>query len=457
MFCFILINGERGKIIGLISSAFFLINYYIFSSSILIDIDVLSAFFVFGFVFFILCYSKFKKDYFLVLAGIFLFCGLWNRYPMMILTYFFIGIYYLLDKDLKKDCKKYFFVGFIFSVIALLVWVLYSTFIESGYYFYFFSHNLNMGEEQLSNLIIYFGSFALNVSQFIRLFTFPAAILMIWTWFSLFKEKSKLISVLLIYVLSIFLFFMLIPRPAFGYPRYFMTIFPGVCILIGIFLYNNLKNVNLDNKKILLILLSFALSLSLLLFLNPQLTLYESSGLIKATNLPDFCFNLFASFPIFLVLFLKKQGRKKVLILILVVLILTYSFYFNIKFLNYNSHIKEVGGYLKENTEDDEIIIASKAIGYYAERRIYVNNFQKPPIENLSFSFLLEYIKKSAENRKMDDEFFWEKGIYSGVLFEDFNPSKQELEKASYIVLPHPVKDIVPEKIIGNFYIYNIR
>ena len=62
-----------------------------------------------------------------------------------------------------------------------------------------------------------------------------------------------------------------------------------------------------------------------------------------------------------------------------------------------------------------------------------------------------EYIKKSAENRKMDDEFFWEKGIYSGVLFEDFNPSKQELEKASYIVLPHPVKDIVPEKIIGNF------
>src|SRR3989338_2407532 len=47
-------NKEKGKIIGLISSAFFLFNYYILSSSVLIDIDALSMFFVFLFVLFIL-------------------------------------------------------------------------------------------------------------------------------------------------------------------------------------------------------------------------------------------------------------------------------------------------------------------------------------------------------------------------------------------------------------------
>jgi len=451
LFCYNLL--EDGKIIGLISSAFFLINYYILSSSILIDIDVLSTFFVFGFFFMMLMYHKTQKNKFLFLAGASMIFGLANRYPMMILSYFFVGIYYFINKDL--DFKKYLSIGFISSFIAILIWVLYCVFIEKGYFFYFILHNFSMGGEQFSNLGIYLGSFALNISQFIRLFTFPATILMILSWFYLFKEKNNEIKILLIYVLSIFLFFILIPRPAFGYPRYFMTIFPGVSILIGIFLYKNLKEIKLDKNKIIIIALSFILSLVLLLFLSPQLTLYASNGLIKATNLPDFCFNLFSSLPLLFVFFVRKEKRKKIFVLILIALMLSYCFYFDIKFLSHNSHTKEVGNYLKEKTGVDEIIIAPKAVGYYAERKVYVNDFQKPPIDNLSLSFFLKYIKKSLENRKMTNEFFWEDGFYQGVLFEDFNPSKEELGRASYIVLYHPVAGVQPEKIIGDFYIYD--
>jgi len=452
LFCYNLIGEKKGKIIGLISSAFFLINYYILSSSILIDIDVLSVFFVFCFFFMMLMYYKTQKNKFLLLAGASMFFGLANRYPMMILSYFFVGIYYFLNKDL--NFKKYLSVGFISSITAILIWILYCIFIEKGYFLYFILHNLSMGGEQFSNFKIYLGSFFLNISQFIRLFSFPATILMIWSWFYLFKEKNKEMKVLLIYVLSIFLFFIAIPRPAFGYPRYFMTIFPGVSILIGVFLYKNLKDFKLDKNKIIIILFSFTISLILLLFLNPQATFYSSDGLIKATNLPDFCFNLFASLPLFLVFFIKKD-RRKVIILILIALVISYSFYFNIMFLNNNSHIKEVGNYLRENTREGEIIIAPKAVGYYAQRKVYVNDFQKPPINNLSLDFFLEYVKKSVENRKMTNEFFWEDGFYQGVLFEDFNPSEEELGMASYVVLSHPVKNVQPEKIIGDFYIYD--
>src|SRR3989338_2178708 len=50
LFCLKFFNKNT----GLIASSLFLINYYVLSSSLIIDIDVLSAFFVFAFVFCIL-------------------------------------------------------------------------------------------------------------------------------------------------------------------------------------------------------------------------------------------------------------------------------------------------------------------------------------------------------------------------------------------------------------------
>jgi len=196
------------------------------------------------------------------------------------------------------------------------------------------------------------------------------------------------------------------------------------------------------------------MSLLLLIILSPQATIYASNGLIKATNLPDFIFNLFASIPLLSIFFFKKVERREILILLLIILSLSYSFYFDLKLVNNDLHIKEVGNYIKEKTNENEIVIVPKAVGYYSERKIYINDNNKPKLD-FSFEHIKTYIKKSFENKKMDDEFFWPKGFYSGLYHPV--PEESELKKASYAVLYHPVENYTPEKIIGDFYIYNLK
>ncbi|MCK5608579.1 glycosyltransferase family 39 protein, partial [Candidatus Pacearchaeota archaeon] len=87
LFCKNIIGKDRGKIIGLISSAFFMINYYIFSSSIMIDIDGFSAFFILGFIYFLLRNYQTKKKTYYYFAVVFLFFSIWNRYPIAFLVY----------------------------------------------------------------------------------------------------------------------------------------------------------------------------------------------------------------------------------------------------------------------------------------------------------------------------------------------------------------------------------
>jgi len=56
------------------------------------------------------------------------------------------------------------------------------------------SVNPQSGEEQLSDLTIYIGSFFLNITQLIRLVTLPVIILIIWSWAYFLKSKSKLVA-----------------------------------------------------------------------------------------------------------------------------------------------------------------------------------------------------------------------------------------------------------------------
>ena len=116
-------------------------------------------------------------------------------------------------------------------------------------------------------------------------------------------KRSKIINILAIYTLIIITFFLFVPRPAFGYPRYFLSIFPGISILIGILIYETINNKQTNNqlskKEILILIISFIISIILLLLLTPQPTIYYSKGLIQSTNIPDFLFNLFATLPFF--------------------------------------------------------------------------------------------------------------------------------------------------------------
>jgi len=449
-----IIKGDRGKMIGLISSSFFMINYYVFSSSLLIDIDVLSMFFTFGFMYFILRYHQTQNKFLLCFASIFLLFSIGNRYPIAFLVYVGIGIYYFFNEEFKKDFNDYLKVG-LFSLGAfILIWGIYSIFIEPGNFFSFINHNFELGGQQISNLGIFLGSFILNISQFIRLFTLPAVILMIWSIFYFWKRKSHLIRILLIYSLGTLIFFFLIPRPAFGYPRYFMTIFPGIFIIMGMFLYIKFINLKIRKNEIYLMLIVFFISIGILLILNPQITIYSGNGLIKATNLPDFLMNLSASIPLLFAWGYEKNKRKTIAILILVTLILSYSLFFIIKTINHDSNLKEVSQYIQERTHEEEIIISPKSVGHYLERRFYMNDYNRPKLD-FSREHLIKYLKKSLTNREMDDEFFWPGGIYSGI--SPPFPSQEELDKAVYVIKYNKIYGTEPEAKIGEFYIYNLR
>jgi hypothetical protein len=452
LFCVNLISRKNNKIIGLIASTLFLVNYYVLSMSLTIDIDMFSTFFTFAFLYSMLMFSRSRENIYLALAGILLFCSIFNRYPIAFLVFVSLGVYYLVNRELRKDFKRYFLVGFFAGAAFFAVWAVYSTVIEPGTFLSFFEHNARLGSENLSSLGVYLGSFALNISQFIRLFTLPAVILMILSFVYFMKTAEKPIKSLLIYSLSILVLFTFISRPAFGYPRYFMTLFPGVCILISLFVYEVLQGIKLERKTLLLIVSSFAISLLILLLLFPQGAFYQSNGLIKATNLPDFAFNLLASLPLVFAIFAK--GRKKMAILILCALLLSYSLYFDINYVAHNSHIKETANYLNERTSANDLVIAPKAVGFYLHSPFYVNDYTKPPM-NFSTLFLKEYFIKSLENREMSDEFFWEKGYFGGINLP--RPSQETLNSAKYAVLYHPVDNLIPEKQIGEFYIYNLK
>ncbi len=443
---------EKAKLIGLFSSAFFLLNYYVLSSSILIDIDMLSAFFALSFVFFILFAHKKNTNLYYIPASISLFFSIFNRYPIAFLIFVGLGIYIFFNKDLKKSFPRYFLTGIISLAAFLLIWGFYSTFVEPGTFFSFFFHNARLGGSQFSSFSLYISTLFLNIAQFIRLFTLPACILLLFSIFYFARKRNHVTNTLLLYSISIFILFLIIPRPAFGYPRYFLTAVPAFSILISIFIIDNIKKVG--KKHIFVFILSFIVSLLILILLSPQPIIYSGNGLIKATNLPDFIFNIFASIPLLLVLFYKKD-KKVLAILCLIALVLSYSLYFNISFLSNDTSTKEAGLYIKSVTSGNEIIIAPKAVAYYAERRYYQNDNNKPEL-NFSSQYLYLYFKKSLENPKMDDEFFWPKGFYSGFYNYPSAPDMEKVKEVSYAVLYHPVSGFSPEKKIGDFYIYKI-
>jgi 4-amino-4-deoxy-L-arabinose transferase-like glycosyltransferase len=453
LFCTTLVDNKNKKVIGLASAAFFLVNYFVFSSSLIIDIDALSTFFVFAFVFMILLYNKTRKSLFLYLAGAAFFFSISNRYPIAIFVYVCLGAYFLFNKNLRPIFWKYLLMGVISSVIFIILWAMYSIIIEPGNFFFFITHNARLGSEQFKDIAVYLCSFALNISQFIRLFTFPATLLLLYSFFFFFKKKDENTRIVMISVLAVLFLFLAVPRPAFGYPRYFMTLLAGASLLIVLCVWENLPFKNIEKRDILISIVSFFISLILLFMLSPQLTVYASNGLIKSTNLPDFVFNLLASLPVaFAPLY--KGNKKKIVLLILLALTLSYSLYFDIKLVSNETHIKEAGIYLNQNTVPSDIIICPKGIGYYTGREFYANDLTKPSL-NFSLSYLTEYFKMSMENRRMDDIFFWSDGYFSGI--NNPVPSEDILNKVAYVVLYHPVTNATPEKIIGDLYIYRLN
>lgn len=453
--CFRFVEGNKGVITGLAASSLFLINYYVFSSSLLIDIDMLSAFFVFAYVFSVLSYVKSKSPSFMILSVLSLFFAIFNRYPMAFLSYMGLGL--LLISKRKITFLGYFFIGLFAFVLFLGTWGFYSHFIEPGSFFIPFEHNSRLAKEQFSSVVVYLGSLVINIIQFIRLFTLPFFLLLFPSLHYFLKErKTILTNALMSYSLPIFIFFILLPRPAFGYPRYFITAMPAFFILISLFLYDKLSNFSFDMKKgFSFFILSFVISLLLLILLRPQMTFFSQRGLVQATNLPDFILNLLCCLPLMAAFFVRKKYRTHTFLIITLGLLASYSLYFDTGFLLHDYKTKEAGNYIKEHTLPTDIIIAPKGVAYYAERKVYVNGMDRPRID-FSISFLWEYVKKSLYDRMMESRFFWPDNLFSGIYRVD-EIDENSLRGATYVVLNHGIKNRQEERKIGDFYIYRMN
>ena len=277
----------------------------------------------------------------------------------------------------------------------------------------------------------------------------PFLILLILSYVYFIKEKNEVHNYLIIYSIMIVIFFLLVPRPAFGYPRHFLTAAPAFCILVSSFLHKSISKLN--RKELIIVFISLILSFSLLIVLKPQLTIYDNAGLIKATNLPDFLFNLFASFPLFLSLLTKR--KKLITLSILCALLLSYSIYFDINYSLNKPNTKEAGLYIKENTVQSDTIIAQRSIGYYAERKTIGNGDNKPELI-FSYDYLKKYIIMSFSDRQMSSSFFWPKSIEAGI-FPPI-PPKNEINNAKYTALYYYDSNLKLEKVIGEIYIYSL-
>lgn len=447
---------EYNKISGLLASALFLINFYVLSSSLLIDIDALSMFFVFSFLFSTILFFHGKKFNYAFLSVISLLFSFANRWPIALVVYLSIFVYILFNKKIPKNILlNYFLIGISAGVIFLIFWSIYSCIIEPGNFFSFIQHNASLSGQQFQSISRYGFSFLLNISQIIRLFTLPALILFFIAIFSFSKKNELKYRMVLLYTLSILLLFLIVPRPAFGYPRYFLTMTPGFFIIISIYLCETFKNFNLNRKKIILILFLLITSTLLLIVFKPQLTLYRNDGLIRATNLPDLLLNIFCSLPL-LIFISKKYRKKQILTMGLIVLFFSYNLYFDISYVFNNSRIKEVSSYIKNNTSSEERIIVPKAIGFYSERRFYANDFYKPPMDNLSTRFIVQYIEGSYKDRLMENNFFWGSDIYGGTDYHGKENVDNEITNSSYLVLNYKNLNLNLEKKIGNYYIYKL-
>jgi hypothetical protein len=117
--------------------------------------------------------------------------------------------------------------------------------------------------------------------------------------------------------------------------------------------------------------------------------------------------------------------------------------------------IKETGEYIKNITSSQDKIIATKAVAYYAQRKFFGNDENKPPISNLSLSFIKSYLLLSYKTKNMDNSFFYGGTYLSGV--NPPMPPKEKLDNATLVVLYYPLNDLSLELKIGPYYLYRLK
>jgi hypothetical protein len=404
-------------------------------------------------------YYKESKHVYFLSSVVFLILALGNRYPIAIITYLAILFYFFKrdrsyidneEEPVYPDTRWMINLGCYAIFFALAIWSVYSILIVPGTFFSFIDHNAALSSEVFTSPALYISSFLLNIAQVIRLFTPPVVILFILSLFHFRKSKDVYVKVLWVSTLAIFLLFILVPRPAFGYPRYFLSMMPGLFILIGLYVYDVLKTIKKKDYAGYVgdFLIYFTASLALFVFFNLPPTYYASDGLIKATDI--WSLGLICIIPfVYLInnFYVCVDKEKKIaLVLFMLALLFSYNLYFDIRYVQHDPATENVGEYLKAHTLPGDTVICPKAIGFYFGGKYYANDYYRPNLDALSPQYLIKYMEKSAENPEMDDAFFWSNG----------NTFNEKVDDAKYAVLSYKLSYQTPEEKIGSFYIYKI-
>lgn len=452
LFVYLSSVSRKKKLIALALAAFFLINYYVLSSSMIIDIDGFATFFTTGFVVCAALAVAKNENKLFIPASFFLIFAIANRFQIALAVYCAIGFYLLLDKNSKNHRVSYIVAGIVAVTLFSLTWAYYSTVVEPGNLFSFIKHNSKLGSELMSSSFLYLSSFILNLVQFAKLFTFPATILLGMSVVHTIRKKNRALNIILISTLTIFLLFVLIPRPAFGYPRYFASMLPSASILIIVLISDAVKKIKITPLFISTLIISSAIYCAFIVLTGDSPALYRSDGLIQATKISSVLIPLIAVCIIcFEAVIPRVRAKKELFIILLFLTSCIHSAYFDIIYTAYEPAIKDVGEYLKEKTPPDGIVLCPKAVGYYYGREFFVNDYTKPRLE-FSPAHLQEYIWRTFQNPSLDTEFFWNDDLYGGI--NPPQPSSETLQKVVYVVRYNQIERIPAEKKIGSFYIY---
>ena len=453
LLAFKLSNKENKLFTGLLSSLIFLISYYSLSSSLLIDLDTSSALFIFIFISSLILARKENNYLYYFPASLSLTLALFNRYPIAILA-FGVSFLYFIKKDFKEKNKNHskflFFSGLISIITFLLIWSFYSVIIEPNTFFSFINHNAKLGISQISSFKVYLVSFLINITQLIRLNTLPFIILSFLAISYYIKHRKEEFNLYILSSLTIIIFFILLPRPAFGYPRYFFSALPLLIIPLSFYINETLSRIK--NKELKLSIIISIMSLIIILLLKPIPVFYTSKGLILSSNFFDLISYILPVLTLFLIIFMRN--KRIIFITSLFLIFILQSAYLSVIYLQHDSQTKEVGEFIKSVTSENDILISPKAVGYYSQRKFYNNDNNKPSF-SLSKDYIFEYLSKTYNSPNMDDKFFWPNDVYGG-LYPPY-PSKEELSEIDYAVTYYPLTDQILIKKLGDFYVYKIK
>ncbi len=443
----LVIKLDMDKRLPILTTFLFSISMYVVQASLLVQISTSTLMFTFSlfiYVFVNFC-DKLNWKNSTLLAVLFALI-LWSKMGEPIGLGASLVVFYLLRKNYRNAIYCVYIVVAGFSIM-LATWFLYWYFQGIDIYFFLrpFTHDMERATDAVFNLSLKrMLALFYTVKRFIFWFTPALSLLFVYAFMKRvieFKNSRKINFFDFFYIFSFIMFveFILVGGTSFTFPKHHATMMLAMPLIAAVIILK--FKYDFQRKHILLYSTCFAIPIiyHILFFPVPLMLPYPlSMGALEAVN----AFGMYM-IPFLLVLsimwfFMKKKcGMGKIFVLTCLLVFLSTSIYMNIlhmnsdfsKMFNYGeTGMEDAIGYVSDNTDPQDIIVAPREIGYYTKRTFYCTGYQhsKPDFDNvIDLPGIKYYVFRS--------------------IFRDQNPEIIELvENTGYEL----------RKVYGNFYIY---